>query len=280
MRAFKVWLSVQALGLGAFRAAVDRSIDLAAEAEALVRATPELELLSPASLGIVCFRRRVPGDDEDDVARVNAALVAGLEATGEGFVSSTRLHGRYAIRLCVLNHATTAADVHWVLEWLAAAPLPPVATAAPPAPRPDRRNLAPPAPPPGPLAGVPLLAGLDAETAALVLRTAAERDVPAGTPIVDRFAAERDFYVILEGAAEVRVEGERLGELHRGDFFGELAALDWGAGYGYARSATVVALTPMRLLAVPPETLAEVLRRSPEVERALRRAARERLARR
>jgi aromatic-L-amino-acid decarboxylase len=280
VRAFKVWLSVQALGLGAFRAAVDRSMDLAVEAEAIVRATPELELLSPASLGIVCFRRRAPGDDEDDAARLNAALVAGLEATGEGLVSSTRLHGRYAIRLCVLNHATAAADVRWVLEWLASAPLPEPTAAPPAAPRPDRRNLAPPAPPAGPLAGVPLLAALDPETAALVRDAASERDVAAGEPVVHRFGAERDFFVILEGAAEVVVEGERLRELHRGDFFGELAALDWGSGYGYARSASVVALTPMRLLAVPPETLTEVLRRSPEVERVLRRTARERLARR
>ena len=68
----------------------------------------------------MCFRRRV------DEAR-NAALVAELEATGEAFVSSTRLHGEYAIRLCVLNHTSRAEDVEWVLDWFARADVPPPA---------------------------------------------------------------------------------------------------------------------------------------------------------
>ena len=124
-RALKVWMSIQTLGLDAFRAAVDRCLDLAALAEARVRASDELELMSPASLGIVCFRRRFDGvDDEDELAELNAALVARLEATGEALVSSTRLHGRYAIRLCVLNHTSRAEDVEWVLDWFAAAARP------------------------------------------------------------------------------------------------------------------------------------------------------------
>jgi aromatic-L-amino-acid/L-tryptophan decarboxylase len=111
-RALKVWLSIQTLGLDAFRAAIDRCLDLAAHAEARIRAHAELELLSGAQLGVVCFRRRA-----DDA--YNAALVAQLAATGEALVSSTRLRGRYAIRLCVLNHTSRAQDVDWVLDWLA-----------------------------------------------------------------------------------------------------------------------------------------------------------------
>ncbi|HEY2637641.1 MAG TPA: aminotransferase class I/II-fold pyridoxal phosphate-dependent enzyme, partial [Solirubrobacteraceae bacterium] len=219
VRAFKVWLSLQTLGLGAFRAAVDRSLDIAAAAEGLVRDHPELELMAPATLGIVCFRRRVDGD-EDEAARVNAALVAALDATGEGLVSSTRLRGRYAIRLCVLNHTTGLDDVRWVLDWFAAAPAP---TSAPaPAVAPDRRHLAPPGMPSGPLADVPLLAGLDPDTAQTVLAAAQERRVAPGEDIVRRYDAERDFFVVLEGTAEVVVDGDRAGELRRGDFFGEL----------------------------------------------------------
>jgi glutamate/tyrosine decarboxylase-like PLP-dependent enzyme len=102
-RALKVWLSIQTFGLDAFSHAIDSSLDLAAFAEQRVRRTPGLELMSPAQLGFVCFRRRFDGDEEEQAA-LNAALVARLEATGDAFVSSTRLHGAYAIRLCVLNH--------------------------------------------------------------------------------------------------------------------------------------------------------------------------------
>jgi len=104
-RALKIWLSISFFGLHAFRAAIDRSLDLALTAERLVLSEDALELLSPATLGIVCFRRRgAPGDDEDAVAVCNAALVAAWEATGRGLVSSTKLHRRFAVRLCPMNH--------------------------------------------------------------------------------------------------------------------------------------------------------------------------------
>jgi aromatic-L-amino-acid decarboxylase len=182
-RAFKVWLSFQTLGAAAFRWAVDRTLDLALAAERLVHDAPELELLSAASLGIVCFRRRVEDDDEEEAARVNAALVAALEATGEALVSSTRLRGRYAVRLCVLNHTTAPDDVRWVVDWFASAPLPAPALAPPPRTDEDRRHLTPAA---GPLAGVPLLAALDADTAAGLAAAARERDVEPGDEVVRR----------------------------------------------------------------------------------------------
>jgi aromatic-L-amino-acid decarboxylase len=57
-RALKVWMSFNYFGSDAFEAAIDRAIDLALMAEHIVRDSPTLELLSPASLGIIGFRRR------------------------------------------------------------------------------------------------------------------------------------------------------------------------------------------------------------------------------
>ena len=68
-----------------------------------------------------------------------------------------------------------------------------------------------------------------------------------------------------------------LAELGRGDFFGELAALDWGAGYGYARLATVTAIDPLRLLVLAPAHLARLMAEVPAVEDIVRSAVRERL---
>ena len=112
-RALKVWLSLSYFGVDAFRAAIDRSLDLAARAERLIGEQPELELMSPAPArdrllpAPVRGRRRRSGSR----ARLNAALVGRFEQSGLGLVSSTTLDGRYAIRLCILNHTTTAADV-------------------------------------------------------------------------------------------------------------------------------------------------------------------------
>ncbi len=126
-RALKLWLSLGYFGVDAFRAAIDHSLDLAVHAERIIGEHPELELLSPAQLGIVCFRRRFAADAPEEewrAARLNAALVGRFEQSGLGLVSSTTLEGRYAIRLCILNHTTTAADVERTLDWFAGAPVP------------------------------------------------------------------------------------------------------------------------------------------------------------
>ena len=86
---------------------------------------------------------------------------------------------------------------------------------------------------------------------------------------------------MLAGAVDVSVEGERVRELGPGEFFGELAALDWGSGFGYPRLATVVAASDVRLLRVPCEVLNELVRgerrpRARDRPRGARAAARHR----
>ena len=68
-RALKVWVTVQTFGLAAFRACIQRNLDLAEYAEGLIRGHPELTLMAPATLGIVCFRREWPGCDEAETER-------------------------------------------------------------------------------------------------------------------------------------------------------------------------------------------------------------------
>lgn len=116
-RALKVWFSIQQLGLGAFRRAVDRTLDLAAHAEARIRRDPAFELLTPARLGIVCFRlASVAGEAAREAADREA--LRRLNRSGYAFLSSTRWRGRYALRFCVLSHRTTAADIDGVLDRL------------------------------------------------------------------------------------------------------------------------------------------------------------------
>ena len=86
-------MSVQTFGLSAFRASIQRGLDLAGYAETLVRGQPELTLMAPAVLGIVCFRREWPGCDEAETERRGLALAGALEQSGTALVSSTRLAG-------------------------------------------------------------------------------------------------------------------------------------------------------------------------------------------
>lgn len=283
-RALKIWLSFNYFGADAFRAAIDRSIDLARLAEEQIRDAPTLELLSPASLGITAFRRRFDGvDDEDTLERLNAELVTTFELTGRGLVSSTRLRGTYAIRMCVMNHTSGPRDVTGTIEWFATAPRPERSLASARGRHEDRHSnvrggwadssdFDEPT-----IRALPLFAELNRESLEVILRSAHELRAVPGETILRRWEGTRHFYAIVTGTIEIRGPEGQLSELGSGDFFGELAALDWGAGFGYARTAEVVASSPARLIVLAPATLGELIRRSPQVESTLRATARERL---
>jgi aromatic-L-amino-acid/L-tryptophan decarboxylase len=118
-RALKVWMSVQTFGLGAFRRTIDHTLDLADLADRFIRESDVLELLNPASLGIVCFRvAGREGAATADVERMNERVQAEVVASGFAMMSSTRLRGTYALRLCILNHTTTWDDVRRTLEMI------------------------------------------------------------------------------------------------------------------------------------------------------------------
>jgi glutamate/tyrosine decarboxylase-like PLP-dependent enzyme len=123
-RALKVWLSLQYFGLDAFRATIDRSLDLAALGQRYVEESEQLELLVPATLGIFCFRRQPENvEDEAELERLNCRLVTQLMESGRGMTSTTMIGGRCAIRFCVLNHSTSEDDVLEVLRFFETAPV-------------------------------------------------------------------------------------------------------------------------------------------------------------
>jgi glutamate/tyrosine decarboxylase-like PLP-dependent enzyme len=117
-RVLKIWLSLQYFGVPAFAQAIERCLGLTLYAQERVEQSSRFELLSPASLGIVCFRRVWSGVDESEVERRNVQLTMEFKASGVGLISSTRANGRYALRLCILNHRTARSDVDRVIDWL------------------------------------------------------------------------------------------------------------------------------------------------------------------
>src|SRR6185503_10622548 len=110
------------------------------------------------------------------------------------------------------------------------------------------------------LAGVPLFASLDPLARSVLAAGARAEARTAGEAVIRRFESGRDFYVILAGRAEVFLEDRIVRELGPGDFFGELAALDWGADYGYPRLATVLAATDLRMAKLTATTLRALMR--------------------
>jgi glutamate/tyrosine decarboxylase-like PLP-dependent enzyme len=120
-RALKVWLSVEVLGVAWFRRLVEHCCRLAQLSELLLKEAGCFEILSPACLGIVCFRHRPGGEpDEEALDRWNRALLDATRESGRVFLSSTRLRGRVALRFCFVNWRTTTADVEEAVTLLRA----------------------------------------------------------------------------------------------------------------------------------------------------------------
>jgi aromatic-L-amino-acid decarboxylase len=108
-RALKLWLSLRVFGLAAFREAVAHGIALAEHAEATLRSRPGWEVVSPAQLAIVCFRRE--GGDALQTAIAEAMVRDGFAAP-----STTEVAGRVALRMCTINPRTTFDDVERTIE--------------------------------------------------------------------------------------------------------------------------------------------------------------------
>jgi len=86
------------------------------ELEQRIAAEPELELLAPVDLNIVCYR--YIGFDDMDVALLdplNRELLMRLQERGHAAPSSTSLGGRFAIRVCLANHRTRSEDLAYLV---------------------------------------------------------------------------------------------------------------------------------------------------------------------
>ncbi len=105
-RALKTWFTLRTFGTDALGAVIARSCKLARHLESRVRAEPELELLAPVNLNIVCFRYRA-----DDADALNGEIVADIHESGLAAPSTTMLDGRLAIRAAIVNHRTGTSDI-------------------------------------------------------------------------------------------------------------------------------------------------------------------------
>lgn len=115
-RALKVWLMFKAYGTDKFSRQIQQNIDQARYLEQRVVQTPELQLLAPVSLNIVCFRYITPELDDEALNALNRALLVQLHESGVAAPSYTTLDGKYALRVCIINHRTRREDLDLLVE--------------------------------------------------------------------------------------------------------------------------------------------------------------------
>lgn len=103
-RALKLWAVIRCYGRDGLAAMIREAVRLAGVFDSWVRDDPEWEVCAPRALSTVCFRAN--GSDER-----NAAILEAVNASGEIFISHTKLNGRYVLRLAIGHARTTEADV-------------------------------------------------------------------------------------------------------------------------------------------------------------------------
>jgi L-2,4-diaminobutyrate decarboxylase len=120
--AWKVLVSLRATGRARLAAMVEHLVDTAAELAAEIVGRRDLELLAPPSTFMVVFRWRPDGGavDDDVLDRVNTQVQRHLFATGQAVVGRTRVHGRVALKLTLVNPTTIPKDLVELIDLVVA----------------------------------------------------------------------------------------------------------------------------------------------------------------
>lgn len=117
-RALKLWMVVRAFGTDGLAARIREHIRLAQLFRTWVEADAAFEIAAPAPFSVVCFRARFDGVPPEEADRRNQALMEAVNATGEAYLSHTKLHDRTVLRLAVGNLRTEERHVRRAWELL------------------------------------------------------------------------------------------------------------------------------------------------------------------
>lgn len=122
LRALRAWATMSHLGRDGITRLVTTTVGLAHTLAAMLDAAPDFERLAPVGASIVAFRYRPPGETGglDDL---NRRIPAAVQRRGRAFLTGTTLAGTEALRACLLNPATTEADLAVLLDEIRAAAL-------------------------------------------------------------------------------------------------------------------------------------------------------------
>jgi CRP/FNR family transcriptional regulator, cyclic AMP receptor protein len=120
---------------------------------------------------------------------------------------------------------------------------------------------------------VPLFSHCSKKELGLIAQIADEIDLPEGKTLMREGDRGREFFVLVEGTADVHKGKRKLSTLGNGDFFGEIALVSQRP-----RTATVTTTSPARTLVVTEQSFRSLLDRAPDVQRKVLQALADRVA--
>jgi aromatic-L-amino-acid/L-tryptophan decarboxylase len=111
-RALKVWMSIKEHGLDRYGRMIARNVEQAHYLGGLIQNEPDLELLAPIVLDIVCFRYNPSraGADDNRLNELNKEILIQLQEQAICVPSYTTMNGRYCLRVAIANHRSVRED--------------------------------------------------------------------------------------------------------------------------------------------------------------------------
>jgi glutamate/tyrosine decarboxylase-like PLP-dependent enzyme len=114
-RALKVWMILRLHGTAGIARMIDHDAQVAASLARKIEEAPDLELLAPVPLSIVCFRYAPAGADEATLDRINRLILESLQRDALVYPTHAEIKGRFALRACILNPRTREEDADLLL---------------------------------------------------------------------------------------------------------------------------------------------------------------------
>jgi glutamate/tyrosine decarboxylase-like PLP-dependent enzyme/ribosomal protein S18 acetylase RimI-like enzyme len=115
-RALKVWMLLKQHGIRKYEQLIRQNLEQAQYLGSRIAETPELELMAPISLNIVCYRYNPGHLDDHGLNTLNKELLQRLQEQGIATPSYTVLNDHYAIRVAITNHRSTRKDFDCLVE--------------------------------------------------------------------------------------------------------------------------------------------------------------------
>lgn len=118
-RSLKLWMIMRYFGQDGLAARIHEHIRLGQLVAQWVNESPDFELMAPVPFSTVCFRAHPRHlNDEAQLETLNEHIMNNINASGHFFLSHTRLHGKFTIRIAIGNLRTTAQDIRDLWEAL------------------------------------------------------------------------------------------------------------------------------------------------------------------
>jgi aromatic-L-amino-acid decarboxylase len=114
-RALKLWMIIRAFGVDGLANRLRAHCELAQRFAGWVERSEDWQLMATVPFSLVCFRYAPRGLSETELDQRNEAIMHAVNAGGDVFLSHTRLHGRFTLRLAIGNIRTE--ERHVALAW-------------------------------------------------------------------------------------------------------------------------------------------------------------------